>query len=179
MNEVILYTAVSLDGFIAPEDGSLDWLEAPEYQTPEVRQEDFGYGNLLKHTALLAVGRLTYDQIAQQGQWNYPDQETVVFSHQTLSGLPASVTQASGPLVQQVDRWKQDLKGNIWLVGGGVLNGAFLREHLIDRLILTVLPVTLGMGRPLFAHEPRPHHWTLCRQQAWSNSFTQLEYVPR
>ncbi len=179
MSEVILYTAVSLDGFIAPEDGSLDWLESPDYQTPEVREEDFGYGSLLEQTRLLAVGRLTYEQIARQGQWNYPGRETVVFSSQTLTALPDSVTQASGPLPQQVAAWKQRLNGNIWLVGGGVLNGAFLQEGLIDRLILTLLPVTLGSGRPLFAGETRPHHWSLCRNQAWPNGFTQLEYVPR
>ena len=73
MSEVILYTAVSLDGFIAPPNGSVDWLDEKRFQDGVGEDEDFGYKTFLKNVDLIVMGRKSYDQILDFGEWPYPE----------------------------------------------------------------------------------------------------------
>ena len=72
MSEVILYIAVSLDGFIAPPNGSVDWLDEKRFQDGVGEDEDFGYKSFLKNVDLIVMGRKSYDQILDFGEWPYP-----------------------------------------------------------------------------------------------------------
>lgn len=174
MPEIILYTACSLDGFIAPEDGTLDWLERPEFR---LESEDFGYASLLNGTEVLVMGRTTYDQVAAFGQWPYPEKRVVVFSHREIAHVPEGVSTTSQAPEEWLKNVQAGLSGNIWLVGGGLLNRGFWEADLVDRLIVTFLPVVLGAGRPLFSGARTSRPLQLIRQQAWPNGMVQLEYT--
>ena len=76
MSEVILYIAVSLDGFIAPPNGSVDWLDEKRFQDGIGEDEDFGYKSFLKNVDLIVMGRKSYDQILDFGEWPYPEKHT-------------------------------------------------------------------------------------------------------
>ena len=73
MSEVILYIAVSLDGFIVPPNGSVDWLEEKRFQDGIGEDEDFGYKTFLKNVDLIVMGQKSYDQILDFGEWPYPE----------------------------------------------------------------------------------------------------------
>ena len=81
MSEVILYIAVSLDGFIAPPNGSVDWLDEKRFQDGVGEDEDFGYKTFLKNVDLIVMGRKSYDQILDFGEWPYPEKHIKVFTH--------------------------------------------------------------------------------------------------
>lgn len=139
---VVLYIATSLDGFIAKTDGSIDWLENPELHE---EGEDYGYAEFIKSIEVTFMGRKTYDQVQGFGEWHYSNQENFIFT--TRPGIDPK----HGKGVSSIDEVLEVIKEkNCWLIGGESLNTAFLKRDLIDRIILTTLPVFLGEGIPLF-----------------------------
>ncbi|MEV6009730.1 dihydrofolate reductase family protein [Streptomyces sp. NPDC051976] len=148
------YTATTLDGFIADEDNSLEWLFAVE-SGPEDRFAPF-----FAQVGAMAMGATTYEWIVaheklveQPGKWQewYGATPAWVFTHRELPVLPgAAITFVRGD-VRPVHQAMTEAAGgrNIWLAGGGALVGAFADEGLLDEIVLGVAPVTLGAGAPL------------------------------
>ncbi|MCP8967876.1 dihydrofolate reductase family protein [Ectobacillus ponti] len=142
---VVLYIAASLDGYIADPEDSLDWLFRVE------GEGDNGYGAFYETVDTILLGRRTYDWImeAEQGRFPYTGKECYVFSR-TRQGRNEHVTFTDRDAASLVAQLQQQDGGRIWVVGGGDLLQDFLREQLVDELILTVAPVLLGKGIPLF-----------------------------
>ena len=139
---VTLYIATSLDGFIAEENGGLDWLENPKLHA---EGEDYGYVDFLKDIEVTLMGRKTYDQVRGFGEWPYSDKENYIF---TSTG---QVDPKHGKAIKSIDEVLSIIsEKNCWLIGGGGLNNEFLKKNLIDKIILTTMPVFLGKGIPLF-----------------------------
>ena len=148
------YTATSLDGFIATEDHSLDWLlqfgEPPESS----------YAPFVREVGALAMGASTYEwllrnHVRPEGRagapWPY-EQPAWVFTHRTgLAAVPGADIRFVAGDVAPVHREMAAAAGgrNVWIVGGGELAGQFLDAGLLDELIIQVSPVTLGRGQPL------------------------------
>lgn len=153
------YTATSLDGFIATEDDSLDWLFALG------EPENSSYPEFIRQVGALAMGSATYewmlrhaDKIAKEtgSPWPYA-QPTWVFTSRDLPTITgADIRFASGDVRQFYDEMRSAAHGkNIWVVGGGDLAGQFYDAGLLDEMILQIGSVTLGSGKPLF---PRRMH---------------------
>lgn len=151
------YTAASLDGFIATEADSLDWL------FPLADPQDSSYPAFIADVGALAMGASTYEwmlrhreqTIAETGApWPYT-QPAWVFTHRDLPRIEGAEIQFVrgdvGPIHQQM-RLAAGPK-HIWIVGGGDLAGQFYDAGLLDELIIQVGSVTLGRGKPVF---PRP-----------------------
>ena len=119
MSEVILYIAVSLDGFIAPPNGSVDWLDEKRFQDGVGEDEDFGYKSFLKNVDLIVMGRKSYDQILDFGEWPYPEKHTKVFTHRIPQENPHDVEFVEGNVVKHLEQWRGSCSKNIWLLGGG------------------------------------------------------------
>ncbi|MEL7171194.1 MAG: dihydrofolate reductase family protein, partial [Bacteroidota bacterium] len=143
MPRIVLFIATSLDGFVADADGGVDWL---------FTDADYGYTDFFDTVGALAMGRTTFDQILGFGPWPYGDVPTTVFTHRPLDipeGVPAEV--AEGDVAAWLASLREtSLRGDVWLVGGGALVRSFREAALIDRYVLSVHPVLLGDGIPLF-----------------------------
>jgi dihydrofolate reductase len=150
--KVILYIATTLDGYIAREDGGLDWLYATE-----------GEG-------------ATYKEILGFGEpFPYENTKNYVFSH-SQTGRDQNVEYVSGNDMEDfVSKLKKEEGKHIWLVGGGGLIQAFLNYQLVDEVILAIAPVILGKGIPLFQGEILETRFTLTNTEHF-NQTVQLSY---
>jgi len=147
------YTASSLDGFIATEDHSLEWL----FQLGDIN--DTGYPDFIKEIGALAMGSSTYEWILQHvikpdtdtsAPWPY-SQPSWVFSTRHLPNVPGANLHFVQGDVRPIHARMARAAGarNIWLVGGGELVGQFHDAGLLDEMIVQVGSVTLGAGKPL------------------------------
>lgn len=145
-----VFIATSVDGFIAREDGRLDWLDAANANVPP--GEDCGYGAFFATVDALVMGRATFETVLGFPEWPYADKPVWVASR-SLAALPAGLP----PTVQLVRGSPQEIVRDAaargWqrlYIDGGQLIRAFLQAGLITDLTLTTIPVLLGAGRPLF-----------------------------
>lgn len=143
--KLVLFIATSLDGYIAKKDDSLDWLFKVD------GEGDNGYSTFYETVDTILLGRRTYDWIMknQDGDFPYPNKECYVFS-KTKNQEQNNVKFFSGDIVQFTNKLKNEEGKNIWLVGGGELIHSFIKEKLVDELMITVAPVLIGKGIPLF-----------------------------
>ena len=147
MNKIILYIATSLDGFIADINGGVDWLPHPK---DDSELEAVGYKSLMSRIDIILMGSRSYKQILGFGEWGWPDKQTYVFTSGQLEiDKPyISITQDS-PLEFMASLKERKSDKDIWLLGGAELAKSFAQESLIDEIILTIIPQTLGTGIPL------------------------------
>ncbi len=148
------YTATSIDGFIADENNSLDWLFEADSGGNDAFKPFF------EQVGAFAMGRTTYDWVLAHDQlleqplkWAdyYGDVPAWVFSNHRLQPIPgADLTFVKGDVRPVHEAMTEAAKGrNVWIVGGGELAGEFADAGLLDEIILSVAPVALGSGAPL------------------------------
>ena len=144
-----VFIGTSLDGFIAREDGGLDWL-------PEDGGEEHGYEAFMATVDALVIGRNTYETVLAFDAWPYGEKPVYVLSTRPLKPPPsgARMEQLSGDPQDIVRQLEERGVDHIYVDGGITIQG-FLRAGLIQRLIITRIPVLLGEGIPLFG--PLPH----------------------
>jgi dihydrofolate reductase len=174
------YTAASLDGFIATEDHSLEWL------FPLGDIDDTRYPAFIAEVGALAMGASTYEWMlrhvvrpdaAQPGAWPYA-QPTWVFSHRAQPVVAGADIRFVGGDVRPVHAQMRAAAGdrNLWLVGGGELVGQFHDAGLLDELIVQVGSVTLGSGRPLLPRRLTKPALTLTSATRFGPGFAELRY---
>ncbi len=145
MAEVVYYVATSIDGFIATSDGGVDWLPGPP------PGQDFGYAEFYGTIDGLVMGSGTYALPRSVPDWPYSGKPTRVLSSRGLTAATDDVTVAQESPERSVELLSAAGCRRIWLVGGGQTAAQFRRAGLITEYILTVVPVSLGEGIPLFA----------------------------
>lgn len=167
--QVHVYIAVSLDGFIASEDGALDWL-APM----QVEGEDYGYADFYGSIDALILGRRTYDSVLAFPQWPFEGKRVVVLTHQTLDARHGEGAHAGAlePLLHALGR---DGVTAAYLDGGQAVRQG-LREDLVDTLTLNIVPVLLGRGRPLFDAQVPASTWVLAGSRSFATGLVQNKY---
>jgi dihydrofolate reductase len=174
------YTATSLDGFIATEDDSLDWL------FPLGNINDTSYPDFVAQVGALAMGSATYEWILRHAEkvaeetgssWPY-SQPTWVFSHRKLSAIAgADIRFVQGDVrLAHADMVRASGTRNIWIVGGGDLAGQFFDAQLLDEAIIQVASVTLGRGKPLFPRRVTSPPWKLVSVRQVGSGFAELRY---
>ena len=147
----VYYTATTLDGFLADEHDSLDWLLTQDID----ERGPMSYGEFIAGIGAIVMGATTYqwvaDHLARTGEeWSY-EQPTWVFTHRDLEPLADSVTFVAGtPAEHHAAIAEAAGEQDIWVVGGGQLAADWARAGLLHELIVSIAPVTLGAGRPLF-----------------------------
>ena len=183
MTRTQYYTATSLDGFIADQDHSLDWL----FEADATGADQFGA--FFAAVGAFAMGATTYEWILdhehlldQPQRWHewYGDVPSWVFTHRSLPVIPgAAITFVSGDVRPVHAAMVAAARGrNVWLTGGGELVGAFADHGLLDEIILGVAPVTLGRGAPLLPRRLTSTRLTLA-SVAQAGPFAQLTYTVR
>jgi dihydrofolate reductase len=167
---MILYIATSLDGYIAREDESLDWLFKVE------GEGDNGYSEFYETVDTILMGRRTYHWINRHELDNFPYQnkECYVFSRAAAIDNK-NVKFVNEDIVSFTNNLKNKEGKNIWLVGGGELLHEFLKNNLVDELIITIAPTVIGKGIPLFKSDEYELELTL-KEIKRMNQFAELHY---
>ena len=144
MRQLKLYIATTLDGYIAGLNGEIDWLDA-------AGNLDYGYEEFYSSIDTTLMGNSTYQLTQTIPEFPYPDKTNYAFTRSTPPPQTAYVRFISGDIASFVRSLKSDPGDDIWLVGAGQVNMVMLNEGLIDEMILTMFPIVLGQGIPLFA----------------------------
>ena len=173
MRNIKLYSAVSLDGYIAREDGNVDWLSYPQF---EIKGSDYGYGNFYKDIDTTLMGYKTFEFVLNyDGPFPYPNKKNYVFTRQKRD--PYKEVEF---IQDDIVSFCQDLKamegGSIWLVGGGQINSLLIKNNLVDEIMLTVFPLILGSGIPLFPGDLPETGLSLTDTISYKNGIVQLHY---
>ncbi len=178
------YTATSLDGFLATEDDSIDWL------FPLGDINDTGYPAFIAGVGALAMGSATYEWLLRHAQqvaaetgsaWPYT-QPAWVFTTRSLPAVPGADVRFVRGDVRPVHAAMRAAAGerNVWIVGGGDLAGQFHDAGLLDEIIVQVASVTLGKGKPLFPRQLTSPPLMLTSVRQIGAGFAELRYrVPR
>ncbi len=166
---VTVFIATSLDGYIAREDGGLDWLP--------VSAEPHGYEELMASVDALVMGRKTFETVLGFGQWPYGSKPIVVLSSRELGATPegAVLERMGGEPQEVVARLAERGMQHVYLDGGETIR-RFLRAGLVDRMILTRVPVLLGSGVPLFGGTGGDIRWKHVGTRAFPSGLVQSEY---
>lgn len=165
-----VFIAVSLDGFIARTDGSVDWLslvEAPD--------EDYGYQRFFDSIDTLVIGRSTYQLALGFEPWPYQGKRCVVLTHKQSSARHAEEFFA-GDVCALATRLAAEGAQRVYVDGGAVIQ-QFLAAGLLSELTLSVIPLLLGAGIPLFGSSTaRDLKLELLAAQSFPSGLVQLRY---
>jgi dihydrofolate reductase len=176
--EAHVFIAISLDGYIARPDGSLDWLMHAQASVPA--GQDFGYERFMAGIDALVLGRKTFETVLGFEPWPYAGRPVYVMSRSAQLSIPQALqgeVQHTGlqplALLQQLHA-----EGvlRVYLDGGELIQ-AFLQQDLVDSLTLTTVPLMLGQGRRLFGPLPADRRWTLQALRHEACSFAQAHYT--
>lgn len=174
-----VFIATSLDGFIARSDGRIDWLNDANALVPP--GEDCGFAEFLSSVDALVMGRNTFEQVLSFPEWPYGSKPVVVLSH-SLRSLPAQapatvILSAESPAAL-AERLSAEGLRHLYVDGGGTIQ-SFLMANLIDAITITVIPVLLGSGKPLFGPLQSDVHLQLLTNRAYDCGFVQSTYLVR
>jgi dihydrofolate reductase len=175
------YTAASLDGFIATEDNSLDWL------FPLGDLDDAGYPEFIAEVGALTMGSATYEWMVRNAEkvasevgsaWPY-SQPVWVFTHRRLPAIEGANIRFVKGDVRPFHKEMQIAAGfkNIWILGGGDLAGQFYDAGLLDEIIVQIGSVTLGAGKPLFPRRVLNSALSLVSARRIGGGMAELRYT--
>ena len=172
------YIATSLDGFIAREDGGLDWLEKEEFADPE--GSDYGWEKHIENLDAMIMGKNTFLKVLQIGQWVYGNLEVFVASRSlSEKDIPEHLRQKvkliSGTAQELSEHMRTLGKKRIYIDGGKLLQ-SFIRKNLLDELTITRMPVLIGSGIPLFGSLDSDIPMIHIKTDSFKSSVTQSLY---
>ncbi|MEM8967236.1 MAG: dihydrofolate reductase family protein [Bacteroidota bacterium] len=174
MNSIKLYIATTIDGFIAREDGSLDWLE----ELPNPNQIDYGYADFYATIDKVVIGRKTYEEVLGFGvDWPYEDCTTYMGTSKEDYQPKTNNTEVIHKVDQDtINRIKSAGEKDVWVIGGGLIITEFLNLGAIDEMILCVIPTILGSGIPLFPNHPKETKFNLVKAEPFETGAVILTY---
>jgi len=164
-----VFIATSLDGYIARPDGSIDWLSAVQ-----VDGEDYGYARFAETVDVIVLGRNTYDVVLGFAAWPYAGKRAIVMTNHPANSRHGEEFYA-GAAADLVRRLAAEGARRVYIDGGVVIQ-QFRNAGLIDDLTISIIPVVLGEGIPLFAAGASEGRLTLVDVQSWPSGLVQLRY---
>lgn len=174
MGRARVYVGCSLDGFIAGPNDELDWL--PKGDTAEDTYTPF-----MAQIGALLMGRRTFDVVSgMEGPWHYGDKPVLVATTRPLVNPKAPTVRAVSGTPRELLRQARDAAGerDVYVDGGNLIR-SLLEEGLVDELVVTIVPMIIGQGRPLFAGLGRHVRLELLSSRPIGEGMVQLTYRPR
>ncbi len=170
--KVILYIAMSLDGFIAKTDGDIGFLSQVEHEG-----EDYGYSEFIETVDTIILGRKTYDKIRSMGiESPYGERQVFVLTRNPNPALD-KITFYSGSLPQLISILKSKSGKNIYCDGGAETVQQLLQDDLIDEFIISIIPILLGDGISLFNKSFQEKKLQLVKSESFEKGLVQLHYI--
>ncbi|PCK22957.1 hypothetical protein CEY02_02615 [Bacillus pumilus] len=143
--KLLFYGAMSMDGYLAREDHRLDWLIGTE------GEEETSYDDFYASVDTLIMGRKTYEQVLKLSPGEFPyEEKTCYIVSRTLQDSHTGTHIIREDFLSFITSLKNEKGRHMWIVGGGELLQALLKERLVDELFLQIVPVMIGKGIPLF-----------------------------
>ena len=168
-----VYVGTSLDGFIARKDGDIDWLV--KYQNKEVHDS---YHEFISRIDAMVIGRGTFEKVLGFPQWPY-EKKVFVLSN-SLKQMPGTLNEKATLVAMKPTALLNSLadKGysNIYVDGGKVIQ-SFLKEDLIDELIITKVPELIGSGIPLFGYLDNDLQFEHIQTNIYSDGLVKSHYI--
>jgi dihydrofolate reductase len=182
-SRVTIHMASSLDGFIARDDGSVDWLETTdEFAAGETMDPEY-VAAFLETIDCYVMGSRTYETAlrfdSQGAGWAYGDKPVFVLTSRSLARTRDTVEFYAGDLEKLVNGRLRPAFRSIWFVGGGMLSADCLRLGLADELRYSILPVLIGKGISFFEKLDRDVALHLIDVKAYKSGMVGLHYEVR
>lgn len=174
---LVIHMVSSLDGLIAKKDNSVSWFETTSpYEQGVVGENP---DEFLKTIDCYVMGSHTYElavELSKSYGWAYGDKPTIVVTSRKMSSERSNIEFYAGDLTQLVKERLQPRYGNVWMVGGAMLAKEFIRLNLATEMRITVLPVILGSGVPMFDQTLREQPLHLKNVTPYKNGMVELRY---
>ena len=175
--------AASLDGFIARNDGSVDWMETHDDFAEGETLDPSYIADFLSKIDCYVMGSQTYELAmsfeAKGYGWQYEDKPTFVLTHRDMPQIRDTVQFYSGNLPDLFTRQLRPKFQNIWVVGGGAVAGECLRLGLADEVSYSILPVVIGEGIKFFDRLNKDVALHLAEVKGYKNGIVDLRYEIR
>jgi dihydrofolate reductase len=169
-----VFIATSLDGYIADKNGGIDWL----YSVPNPNNDDMGYVKFTHGIDALVMGRTTFETVLGFDV-DWPYSKPVFVLSNTLTEIPVSHKEKAflvkGTLTKILDQIHEKGFNRLYIDGGTTIRN-FLKEDLIDEMVLTTIPILLGSGSSLFSDLPDELKFELIGTKTYLNQITQNHY---
>ncbi len=172
MNNIV-YIATSLDGFIAREDGSVDWL----METPNPDNSAFGFSEFMETIDAIVMGKNSFEMVVSFGEWPY-SKPVFVLSNSLLKipdNLIGKAEILNGSPLNIIKELNSKQFFNLYIDGGKVIQ-EFLELGLIDEMIITKIPIILGSGIPLFTKVSSEQKFEHVKTEIFLNSLVKSHY---
>lgn len=170
----IVYIATSIDGYIAQKDGGIDWL----INLPNPGGSDYGYAEFFGRLDAVLMGRKTFEAVAAFPLWPYSKPVYVLST--SLKEVPKELSGKAqlvrGGAREILDELSAKGIGTLYVDGGKTIQ-SFLKEDLIDEMIISRIPIVLGDGIPLFAAMPRELAFEHVKTDVYNNIVVKSSYV--
>ena len=182
---VRVYVACSFDGFIAGKGDDLTWLPGPGDSQPEAGSAEvggslaLGFDDFMEDVGALLIGRRTYDVVAGfEGDWPYGERPVFVATHRALAPKVRTVLSLNGTIEAMIHTARSAAGGkDLYLDGGNLIRQA-LDAGLVDDLVVTMVPILLGEGLPLFAGVEGRHSLELVEHHDYGENLMQVHLRP-
>lgn len=170
--KLILYIAMSIDGYIATHDDDLSFLS-----TVEQEGEDYGYTEFIETVDTVILGRRTYDKVLSMGvEFPHRDKATYIITR-TAKGSEGNIRFYNGELKPLITTLKSEPGKNIFCDGGAQIVHELLRENLIDEFYISIIPILLGSGISLFRDGRPPVSLKLIESKSFPKGLVQMHYT--
>lgn len=172
--KISVFIATSLDGYIARKNGDIDWLVKFSPPTGDDEDKDCGFSKFFSSVDVLVMGRNTYEIVSSFDTWPYQGKRVVVLSS-TLTSVNEQAELFKGDITHLVEKLHADGIKHIYVDGGATVS-QFLNADLVDQMIISLIPVVIGSGIPLFSKINNDKWCRLTSSKPYSNGLMQLQY---
>lgn len=170
MRKLILGLAITLDGYIEGRNGEYDWC---------FTDQDYGLNEFFGRIDSIFIGRKSYEAAQQHAENTngeiVPGMKEYVFSSSLKTVRDGAILIAENSIIE-AQKIKEQPGKDIWLYGGAELSDSFMKTALVDELWLSVHPILLGSGKPLFREQDSRHKLTLLESKTYKTGLVSLRY---
>ena len=152
--KIIASLAISLDGYIADEDGSYSWIKGDGDKSHDTTNQ-IDFADFVENVDTIVMGKSSFIDCGVESRKNFKTQKFYVATSNHLKTDLNNVERISGDICKQILDLKEKPGKNIWLFGGGILIDSFIKTNIIDEFHIAIIPMILGQGKRLF-HENNP-----------------------